>query len=209
MTAALVVLGTVVEGAAWWWIATRRASVWAAMTPVLVVLGAVALATGVPSPAEHASGAAAVAGGLGAGVALYAATRAFVRLVAPRWRSFREQSVSMYGRRGSLSTPAVLGLSVLVMVPGEELFWRGLALPEMQDALGAAGGALAAWAVFVLANLPSRNLAIVAGAAVGGAAWVALAWWSGGVVASVLSHAAWTLLMLVRPPLASASEVIP
>ena len=54
--------------------------------------------------------------------------------------------------------------------------------------------------LYVLANLPSRSLPIVAGAIVGGAVWGALAWWSGAVLAALASHIAWTGLMLVLPP---------
>ena len=49
------------------------------------------------------------------------------------------------------------------------------------------------------ANLPSANLAIVAGAVVGGGLWGALGWWSGGVLAPLASHAAWTALMIGFP----------
>jgi membrane protease YdiL (CAAX protease family) len=201
MIPALMVLGMVVEGVAWWWISARGASVWAVMTPVLVGLGIVALLAGDPHAATEVGLAAATAAGLGAGLLLYAATRVFVTVVAPRWRAFRAQSVSMYGRRGRRSLALVLGLSVLLMVPGEELFWRGLFLPELQRSLDTVPAAAAAWAGFVAANLPSRNLAIVAGAMVGGAAWVSLAAWSGGVLAGLLCHAAWTALMLAFPPL--------
>jgi membrane protease YdiL (CAAX protease family) len=202
MIPTVMVLGMVVEGAAWWWISTRGASVWAVMTPVLVALGVLALATGRPEVAEDVAVGAAVAVGLAAGVLLFAATRVFVAIVAPRWGAFRTQSVSMYGRRGPLSLGAVLALSVLLMVPGEELFWRGLFLPELERALdGLLPAALLAWVGFVAANLPSRNLAIVAGAVVGGAAWVTLAAWSGGVASGLLCHAAWTALMLAFPPL--------
>jgi hypothetical protein len=57
----------------------------------------------------------------------------------------------------------------------------------------------------VVVNLPSRNLAIAAGAIVGGAAWGALAWWSAGVLASIVCHATWTALMLARPPVSTGS----
>lgn len=202
MIPTFMVLGVVVEGAAWWWISSRGASVWATMTPVLVGLGVLALLTGRPEAAEDVTPAAAAAAGLVGGVALYLATRAFVAVVAPRWRAFRVQSVAMYGRRGSRPLGAVLALSALLMVPGEELFWRGLFLPELEHALDAAPlAAVLAWVGFVAANLPSRNLAIVAGAAVGGVAWVALAAWSGGVLAGLLCHVAWTALMLAFPPL--------
>jgi len=203
MIVTLMVLGVVAEGAAWWWISSTGSSVWGTMTPVLVALGALALLTGRPEMAADVTPAAAAAAGLAAGLALYLGTRVFVAAVAPRWGSFHAQSVSMYGRRGVISLGAVLALTTLLMVPGEELFWRGLFLPELEDAVGSTiPAAVLAWAAFVAANLPSRNLAIVAGAVVGGATWVALASWSGGVLAGLLCHAAWTTLMLARPPLA-------
>jgi membrane protease YdiL (CAAX protease family) len=41
---------------------------------------------------------------------------------------------------------------------------------------------------------------IVAGAVVGGAVWAGLWWWSGGMLAPLVSHILWTGAMLVRPP---------
>ncbi|HEU4356456.1 MAG TPA: CPBP family glutamic-type intramembrane protease [Actinomycetota bacterium] len=202
MNLALMLLGLVAEAAAWWWISSRGASVWTTMTPVLVAMGLTALLTGRPDVAEDVSALAAAGVGLASALALYLATRVFVALVAPRWDAFREQSIAMYGRRGPRSIGAVLALSALLLVPGEELFWRGLFLSELEARLDAAGlAAVLAWAGFVLANAPSRNLAIVAGAVVGGAAWVALAVWSGGVLAPLVCHVGWTMLMLAFPPL--------
>jgi membrane protease YdiL (CAAX protease family) len=86
-------------------------------------------------------------------------------------------------------------------VPGEELFFRGLTQRTLAEtSLGAGGAALVALVLYVLGNLPSRSLPIVAGAIVGGAVWGALAWWSGAVLAPLASHVAWTGLMLVVPP---------
>lgn len=202
MIAALMVLGLVAEGVAWWWISSRGVSVWGTMTPVLLTLGIIALLTGRPEAAGEVSTSVAALVGVGAGLALYLATRAFVAIVAPRWGSFRAQSVSMYGRRAALPLGLVLALAGLLMVPGEELFWRGLFLPGLRERLDSTVLAAAgAWAAFVAANLPSRNLAIVAGSMVGGAAWVGLAVWSGGVVAGLSCHVVWTVLMLARPPL--------
>ncbi len=199
MIAALMVLGPVVEGVAWWAIARRGLNVWATMTPVLVGMGVLALVTDRPTLGEDPWLAA--LSGVAAGIALYAATAVFVAIVAPRWPAFRRQSVQMYGRRAPLPLGAVLLLSVVLMVPGEEIFWRGLFLPELRSAFdGGPIGPLLSWVAFVVANLPSLNLAIVAGAAVGGAVWVALAVWSEGVLAGLLCHACWTGLMLAFPP---------
>lgn len=195
-----MVVGALAEGVAWWAISRRGLNVWTTMAPVLVVLGVLALLTGRPALAQDRSIGLAVAVGLASGPALYLATRFFVEVVAPRWRAFRTQSVQMYGRRGARSLGAVLLLSVGLMVPGEELFWRGLVLPELEGSLTGVLGPVVAWAAFVAANVPSLNLAIVAGAAVGGAVWVALATWSGGILAGLLCHAGWTALMLAFPP---------
>lgn len=195
-----MVVGALTEGVAWWAISRRGLNVWHTMAPVLVGLGVLALLTGRPGLAQDRSVGLAVAVGLASGPALYLATRFFVEVVAPRWRAFRTQSVQMYGRRGARSLGTVLLLSVGLMVPGEELFWRGLVLPELEGSLTGVLGPVVAWAAFVAANVPSFNLAIVAGAAVGGAVWVALATWSGGILAGLLCHAGWTALMLAFPP---------
>jgi hypothetical protein len=61
-------------------------------------------------------------------------------------------------------------------------------------------GAAAAWFGYVAVNAASGSLPFLAGAIVGGAVWTGLAWWSGGIVAGLTSHAVWTALMLARPP---------
>ena len=65
-----------------------------------------------------------------------------------------------------------------------------------------------AWLAYLAANVPSANLAIIAGAVVGGAVWGALAFWTGGVVACLACHAVWTELMIAMPP-ASARRMDP
>ncbi|HVF08450.1 MAG TPA: hypothetical protein VNC60_07735, partial [Actinomycetota bacterium] len=68
------------------------------------------------------------------------------------------------------------------------------------DATAPATAALVTWAAYVGVNLASRSQPIVAAAFVAGAVWAVLAWWSGGVLASAVSHILWTGLMLALPP---------
>jgi membrane protease YdiL (CAAX protease family) len=114
----------------------------------------------------------------------------------------------MYRKQGGLSLGVALVLSIALSVPGEELFWRGLFQGELASALdgGTLLAAVIAWLAFVLANLPSANLAIAAGAVVGGAVWVALAWWTGGVLASLACHIVWTGMMIAFPVLRGPAE---
>jgi membrane protease YdiL (CAAX protease family) len=195
----VVALGVVDEAAAWAAVSWGRRSVWRTLPPVL---GVMALAALLVTPAREPDVARATAFGVGAasGLALFAATRLFVA-VASRWEPFRRHTEESYSLAASTSLPVALALSLLVTVPAEELFWRGLATPELgRMSLGLAGGAVAAWALYVVANAPSRSLTILAGAAVGGAVWAWLGWWSGGVLAPLASHILWTGPMLVFPP---------
>ncbi|MGH2672942.1 MAG: CPBP family glutamic-type intramembrane protease [Actinomycetota bacterium] len=195
----VMVLGFAAQATAWWFIARHRRDVWRVMTPTLAAMGLVALAVHRPEWAPRVDAVAAAGVGITAGLVLYGATRIFVGVVRP-WETFRRHTTAMYARREGLPLAAVLALSLVLSVPGEELFWRGLFQPELAEVLEApALGALVAWAAYVAANLPSRNLAIVAGAVVGGAVWSGLGWWSGGPAAPLVSHVAWTALMISFP----------
>ncbi|MGZ8593805.1 MAG: CPBP family glutamic-type intramembrane protease [Actinomycetota bacterium] len=199
MQAAAIVVGVALEAGAWWLVASRRRDVWRAIVPALVALGAAAILLG-PSWSPTAGPAAAAAVGAATGAVLYAGTRVFVSLVRP-WTSFQRHSLAMYLRQGDRSLGWTLVLSVALSVPGEEMFWRGFVQPELMGALDGrdALAAVAAWGLFVAANLPSANLAVIAGAVVGGAVWSGLGWWCGGALAPLASHAVWTTLMLSFP----------
>lgn len=199
MTIAVMALGALAQVVAWWFVASGRAGVWTALGPVLAVAGVLAVAAAPPPLSGRAPVALGAAVGLGSGIVLYLGTRAFASIVASRWAAFTRDAQAIYRHGvGRIAVGAMLAAGAVAV--GEELFWRGLAQPELAARLdGAAAGAAAGWLAYVVANAPSRNLAILAGAIVGGAVWSGLAWWSAGVLASLLAHATWTALMLARP----------
>ena len=205
MVVAIIVLGAVAEAVAWAVVARRHVSVWVVLAPVLAAEGVVALATGRIQWCPAVSGTVAVLAGLGSGILLFAATRVFLVVVVRVWPAFRRHAEAIYDQRGGLSLPVAVG-AALVVVAGEEFFWRGLAQGRLSEAAGLAAGAVATWAGYVAANAPSGSLAIVAGAVVGGAVWGALAWWTHGVLAPLLCHAVWTSSMLAFPPTAAGSR---
>lgn len=195
----MAVAGIALESVAWWRV-SKGGSVWMWMTPVLAGLGVAALIAGPPPLSEDEALSAALLVGLATGIGLYVATRVFF-LVLGRWELLRRHSVAMYRRQGGLSLGVALVLSLALTVPGEELFWRRFVQLELVEALDGSviAAAVVAWAVFVFANLFSRNLAIAAGAVVGGAVWCGLFAWTGGVAAPLASHVSWTALMLLLP----------
>jgi membrane protease YdiL (CAAX protease family) len=203
----LVVLaaGIVLEIVAWRAVAAGRATIWRLMVGVFAVHGVAAAVVLPPVASGDAPLVTAVVAGAMSGVALWVATLAFVG-VAVRWPPFHQAVTDRYARAAEVSLPVAVAISVLIAVPGEELFWRNLAqrrLGVSSEALGAA----AAWLGYVAVNAASGSLPFVAGAIVGGAVWTGLAWWSGGVVAGLVSHAVWTAMMLVRPPVSGRAAV--
>ena len=195
------------------WRAIRRGrEVWRTLPPLLAVLGAASLLLGRTLDAPPAGGttvpgtAGILVLGLASGALLYLATRVFVA-IALHIPAFARQTEAAYREAATTDVRRELVLSLLLAVPGEELLWRGLAYRWGADRLSSlAVAALLVWMLYVVANLPSRSLPIIAGALVGGALWGALAWWSGGVVAPLASHILWTGSMLALPPRVAGAE---
>jgi membrane protease YdiL (CAAX protease family) len=181
-------------------------SLWRVMPAVLLTMGVVAVLVRQPVSSTGPTESLALAVGTASGSALYLATRAFVA-IATRWEPFRRATADIYAEAAPIPIALALALSVVVMVPSEELFWRGLVQSRLDDLVGSAAAAVLTWLAYVSVNLPSRSVPIVLGAAVGGAVWAALAWWSGGMLASLSSHILWTGLMLALPP-APGREVV-
>ena len=80
---------------------------------------------------------------------------------------------------------------------------------RLARSFGWPAAALLTWGAYIVVNLASQNLPIVAGAVVAGAAWSGLALWTHGVVASVVCHCVWTGLMLAVPPGAARTAAGP
>jgi membrane protease YdiL (CAAX protease family) len=212
-----IVAGVVAESFGWSLVARDRASVWRSMPLIAAFIGALGLLWGdlmlhgstVLSASDRARSSSAWFGlalGVGAGVVLYLATRAFVSAIR-NVEAFQRDTRVQYRRAAEVDAWLAVALSVAVAM-GEELYWRGLVQPELsrwfEGRLGAAqaAAALGAWVLFIFVNLWSRSLSIVAAAVVAGLVWSVLPLFTAGIVASVACHLLWTGLMLALPPAA-------
>ncbi len=202
MAAAVVAAGVLAQGAMWWLIAARRVSFWPATSLTFAILGTAAVLVHAPGPTDLLS----IVVGAGSGVALYGATRVVVASLLERIPSFASSVSDVYGRSEEVPGTAVWVLTLAIAIPGEELFWRGLVLPELQDITSVVVGAGLAWFGYVAANAVLRNLSILAAAVVGGAVWTVLGSVR-DVGAAVASHLVWTSLMLLWPPRAARGKV--
>jgi membrane protease YdiL (CAAX protease family) len=198
----VVAAGLVAQMLAWRSVSRGKREVLSVVPFVLAAMGLVAIVLYPDTTAKVSAGKAALVGAV-SGVVFWGATRLFV-IVADRWAFFRKAVAAAYGQASDTPLARELLLSLLLAVPGEELFWRGFTQQSLTlTGIGAAGAALVAWVLYVVGNLPSRSLPIITAAVVAGFLWGVLGWWSAGVVAPLASHILWTGLMLALPPKAA------
>lgn len=201
MVEILIGAGVLGQAVVWRLIAARRLLFWFGTSAAFAILGVAATLLRPPGFPE----ARAIALGIGSGILLYAATRVVVRLLAPV-RAFAASVPEVYRRSEEIPMAAVWLLTLAVAVPGEELFWRGLVAPELQDATSVVLGAFLAWFGYVAINAISRNVAILVAAGVCGGLWTILGSLE-GVAAPLASHLIWTGLMLAWPPAVDRAKV--
>jgi membrane protease YdiL (CAAX protease family) len=198
--AILIAAGVVGQVATWREVRANRISIWIGMGVTMGVLGVLSLFTGRIHLSPKVDPPLGVVVGLASGLVLFGATRVFVA-IASAWELFRRHVTDIYGNRHEVSVPVALGVAVGLSVPGEELFWRGLVGGRFSEAVGSLlAGAAIALAGYVIVCAFSVNLAVIAGAVVGGGLWSVLFVWTGGVLSPICSHAVFTGFMILWPP---------
>lgn len=207
MRAAVLVVGVLVQVVVWRLVVRGRLPFWPATATTFALVGIASLVAGDPSWCRDEELGVASGIAVASGIVFYGATRAAVGL-ASRQPVLRASVADVYRHSRETGFVTVLALTLLVAVPGEELFWRGFLLPELRDATGSVSGAILAWAVAVGVTAAWASPPLLAAAVVGGGLWTILATWSGGVLAPIASHLVWTALMLVWPPPA-ARDMVP
>jgi membrane protease YdiL (CAAX protease family) len=207
MRPAVLVAGILAQVLAWRLAATDRIPFWSATAATWAVAGLAAVLAGDPGCCHDVAVAAALAVGLGSGVVLYAATRVVVEVAVRLAPILKGVVDGVYAREREASPAVVWTVTLLIVVPAEELFWRGLALPELQRAVGPVAGAVLLWLTASAVAAAWTSLPFLAAAVVGGAVWTALGTWSGGVVAPFASHVVWTAAMIAWRPRTGRAKV--
>lgn len=111
------------------------------------------------------------------------------------------QVLAIYANRDEAS-PALVGLLLLLVIgPGEELYWRGL----IQRALSARFGAYQAWiataVVYALVHIWSFNFMLIMAALVGGLFWGWLYLRTKNLWTMLISHAVWDVAIFILFPI--------
>ena len=88
----------------------------------------------------------------------------------------------------------------LVIAPAEELFWRGAVQQALRPRLGRIGCAVVAAVLSSLLLLAFREPLLALAAFPTSLAWGLVAEWRRGLVASMVSHSLWDLLIVILFP---------
>ena len=108
----------------------------------------------------------------------------------------------VYAPRGSLPLWAIGVLLFAVTGPAEEIFWRGYLQSVAVGRIGKVGGLLVTSGLYALVHLCTLNLPLVLAALTAGLAWGSLYLWRRNLLAPIVSHATWGLLIFVLFPVA-------
>ncbi len=108
---------------------------------------------------------------------------------------------AVYALKAGAQTLRVGLLLLLVIGPGEELFWRGYLQRTWQKKLGNASALPFAVAVYTAVHVASGNPVLVLAAAVCGLFWGVLYQRSGSVLLVAVSHTLWDLAVFLLFPL--------
>lgn len=108
---------------------------------------------------------------------------------------------SVYDLREGVPTWIIAVVLVVVMGPGEELFWRGFVQRRLSKRFGGARGVVAATTVYALAHVATGNLILIAAATVCGLFWGTLYARGKDLMPVIISHALWDLVIFVLLPL--------
>ncbi|HKV45656.1 MAG TPA: type II CAAX endopeptidase family protein [bacterium] len=111
-----------------------------------------------------------------------------------------QEITSVYALRSQAPAWVIAILLLLVIGPGEELFWRGVVQWGLVRRLGPGVGWAAATAIYGAVHLAAGNPMLIVAALVAGGFWGLLYLRIGRIAPLVVSHVVWDLLVFLVLP---------
>ena len=112
-----------------------------------------------------------------------------------------EQIRDIYSKGQGTSLWIMGGISLFVMGPSEEIFWRGYLQRELMNYFGEWQGWLMGTILYGGVHFWSFNLTLVLAAFVAGAFWGALYWRFNNLAPVIVSHSIWSIAVFSLFPI--------
>ena len=180
--------------------AWRPANFWLLMAAGTGGLGGLALCLRGVFPIEEGVGAQDLGIGAAAAAALYGVC-ALGRAIAGRLLPSAPGQISdVYALRAQAPWPVIALLLILVVGPGEEVFWRGLVQWGLVRRFGPGLGWGAATAIYGGVHAAAANPMLILAALVAGGFWGLLYLRIGRIAPLIVSHVLWDLAVFLLLP---------
>ncbi len=174
---------------------------WLLMALGVEGLGALALLIRGPFPLQEGNGVGdLILGGATAAIlyGIFVAGRLLTGLGLP---SAEPEIGAVYQLRAQAPAWVIVLLLILVIGPGEELYWRGLVQWGLVQRFGAAWGCAGATLLYGFVHIAAGNLLLVLAAIVAGGFWGLVYLRAGRIAPVVVSHIVWDLVVFLVFPL--------
>jgi len=117
--------------------------------------------------------------------------------------SFASREINaIYAFKGEAPNWRIVLSMLLVIGPGEEIFWRGTLQRLLIQKTNPYWGFSLVLLCYTLVHTASFNLTLVGAAFISGFFWGALYWWRGSILVNAISHTIWDILVFLLFPLA-------
>jgi len=123
-----------------------------------------------------------------------------VKALVPLLPTGPDQILRVYDAGAGIPRPLLALLLLLVIGPGEELFWRGFVQRWFTGVWGPWAGFTVTLIFYTCIHLPAMNLPLLGAAFVAGAFWGLLYMRTGHIGPGLISHAIWDVAVFVWFP---------
>jgi len=121
--------------------------------------------------------------------------------VITRLIPFSEGEIAaVYSNSGSAIMPVIGTLLVVVIGPGEEIFWRGTVQKGLEKKFGGLMGLITGALFYSLVHVWALNLTLLLAALVCGVVWGWMYYVEDNLAPLIVSHSLWSLLIFVIFP---------
>ncbi len=115
--------------------------------------------------------------------------------------SFAQSGIeNVYAFKSGVSPFRIAVLMVLLIGPGEELFWRGFLQRRLQMEQGRWCGFIIATSIYTLVHLASGNAMLILAAGLCGLFWGFLYVQKGSILLNIVSHTVWDVAIFLLFP---------
>jgi membrane protease YdiL (CAAX protease family) len=115
--------------------------------------------------------------------------------------SFAQSGIeNVYAFKSGVSPFRIAVLMILLIGPGEELFWRGFLQRRLQMEQGRWRGFIIATSIYTLVHLASGNAMLILAAGLCGLFWGFLYVQKGSILLNIVSHTVWDVAIFLLFP---------